>query len=145
MLQVAERATGTKRKALLVGTSNLEDTAPALAVEPHLAIQRQLSGVPFNRMRADPELQRVRHRLFIGIVSVAVMILLATIWNLVSVWNKSLESAPDVVAEPSVESPPPTYENQPQSYRSANGTLDFEQIVKRRQAELSDTGGLGAE
>lgn len=80
MLQMAEKSTKTKRRALLMGqnepptTTNLPRPERTPSVEP-----QPLPGDAFERMRMDPEIHLFRRRLVIGagLVAVIVIFLLA--------------------------------------------------------------------
>lgn len=84
MLQVAEKESGMKRKALLVAPTSPTDTLqkPDLSQEP-----QQLPGDAFERMRSDPELQRMRARLIRGVVFVMSLIALAAVLSLMGLWK----------------------------------------------------------
>lgn len=80
MLQMAEKSTKTKRRALLMGQnvapatpdSQLPDRMPAVDPQP-------LPGDAFERMRMDPEIHQFRRRLMAGagLVAGVVVVLLA--------------------------------------------------------------------
>ncbi|TDU80823.1 hypothetical protein EI77_00121 [Prosthecobacter fusiformis] len=135
MLQVAERSSGVKRKALLVAT-------PPPTPEPDtIPDQRQFIGQPFDRMRADPELARVSRKLFFGVAAVAGLILIVTIWSLVEAWSSSSVEGSDsaTTVEPvpvSVSIAPPAIEGQ-HLPPLLSRPMDFEQIVKKRQSEMT--------
>lgn len=77
MLQMAEKSTKTKRRALLVGQN--EPPAPASPPPTNAADEpRPLPGDAFERMRMDPEIHQFRRRLVLGaaLVTVIVVVLL---------------------------------------------------------------------
>ncbi len=90
MLQMAEKSTKTKRRALLVG----QGTAPAEeedAAAPQTAAVRGMEpshepkpipGDAFDRMRKDPEVQEARRTLLIGLGVVLAIILVLVLINL---------------------------------------------------------------
>ncbi|MEN3943349.1 hypothetical protein WJU23_18760 [Prosthecobacter sp. SYSU 5D2] len=142
MLQVAEKEGGAKRKALLVGS------APGAEEAPGLSGQRHFPGQPYHRMKSDPDLARASRRLFMGLVSVGVLILAVTLWSLVTTWKTgpivAVEMDNNVVAYETPATPEPPAERQklPPKFSSQ---MDFEQIVKRRQMELSGMKEQGSE
>lgn len=130
MLQVAERSTGVKRKALL-----MQEVSPSNEADDYT--QRQFQGTAFDRMRADPELMRAKKRLVYGVSMVATLIVVAIAVSLISSWTQSAEvvetKAPDLPAKPAV---PVTIAKQslpPMLSRP----MDFEQIVKKRRSEMN--------
>jgi hypothetical protein len=85
MLQMAEKTTKTKRRALLM-TQNEPTTAAAPTtrqnrLEPSHEPQ-PLLGDAFERMRMDPEIQRFRQRLLIGTGVVGFVVILMVVWSL---------------------------------------------------------------
>lgn len=84
MLQVAERAGGTKRKALLV--AEVPPVVAAQASEDAFA-QRQFEGEAFDRMRADPEVTRAGRKLFFGAVGVSALVVVVTVANVWMSWS----------------------------------------------------------
>lgn len=81
MLQMAEKSTKTKRRALLM--SQVEPAAPAEPEPPRPAHEPQpLPGDAFDRMRMDPEIKEFRKKLLLGacIVGVLIVILAAASW-----------------------------------------------------------------
>ena len=74
LLQVAE-GTGVKRKALLVAPKQGAVIPQAEAVQPTAEV---LAGDPFERMRMDPQLQRMRTRLWTGVALMACGIAVVT-------------------------------------------------------------------
>ena len=66
MLQMAEKTTKMKRRALLM-TQNEPASTPAPSPGPAAFQEPQpLPGDAFDRMRMDPEIQRFRRKLMIG-------------------------------------------------------------------------------
>lgn len=142
MLQVAERSTGVKRRALLVTQEAPADSVEAVADGPE---PQPLLGEPFDRMKADPELERVRKRLLSGVAVVGALILMATIWSLVS--SSSPLPSPSVDSkdiEPLVGAKPQPELREQHLPPMLSHPLDIEEIVKKRQSELNPTG-LGGE
>ena len=142
MLQVAEKSSGTKRKALLVG-------APVAEPPAGFQEQRQYTGEPFNRMRADPELARASRRFFIGIVSVAAIIFLVTVWHLVTAMNATSAGAADsasdgrqVVEAKDLAAPALDRQHLAPVF---SRPMDFEKIVKQRESELRAMESEGGE
>lgn len=129
MLQVAERSTGTKRKALLV-------TEPAADETPESFAQRQFEGHPFDRMRADPDLQRASRRLMVGMATVAALIVLTIAVSLLTGWNKRVEPAPSAAAEV-VPAQAPLEKQDQHLPPMISRRLDFEEIVRQRKSELA--------
>ena len=84
MLQMAEKSTKTKRRALLMAQS--EPAAAASTVQTRMtepAYEPQpLPGDAFERMRMDPEIQQFRKRLLIGAGVVVFIILVMVIVSL---------------------------------------------------------------
>ncbi|OYW74289.1 MAG: hypothetical protein B7Z37_18440 [Verrucomicrobia bacterium 12-59-8] len=85
MLQMAEKTTKTKRRALLMQqndpaevatTSQTRMTEPAYEPQP-------LPGDAFDRMRMDPEIQRFRRRLMLGAGAVGFIVLGIVVWSLI--------------------------------------------------------------
>lgn len=82
MLQMAEKTTKTKRRALLMkqnepgsaGTGGLR-TEPAYEPQP-------LTGDAFERMRMDPEIHQFRKRLMVGAGVVGFLVLVLVVWSL---------------------------------------------------------------
>ncbi|WP_395740704.1 hypothetical protein [Prosthecobacter sp.] len=84
MLQMAEKTTKTKRRALLMG-QNEPVAAPAAAparMEPSHEPQ-PLPGDAFERMRMDPEIQLFRKRLLIGAAVVGVIVMILVVWSMI--------------------------------------------------------------
>lgn len=82
MLQMAEKTTKTKRRALLMQQN--EPPAPA-APQPRSepAYEPQpLPGDAFERMRMDPEIRQFRKRLMIGAGVVGFIVLVLIVWSL---------------------------------------------------------------
>ncbi|WP_395717399.1 hypothetical protein [Prosthecobacter sp.] len=73
MLQMAEKSTKTKRRALLMGQN--EPPAPVTPPQTKAFDEPQpLPGDAFERMRMDPEIHQFRRRLVIGAVFVTVIV-----------------------------------------------------------------------
>lgn len=94
MLQMAEKSTKTKRRALLMGQA--EPAAAASAEEPERTPTKSgmsrlepshepqvLAGDAFERMRMDPEIHQFRRRLVIGGGTVAAIVIVLMILNLI--------------------------------------------------------------
>ena len=133
MLQVAERSTGLKRKALLVRETN-EDCA-----EMDAFAQKQFLGEAFDRMRADPEVARASRRLSLGVAAVMSLILMATVWSVLANWGEPARAAASAVTEPilvkKIEEPGLKPQHLPPML---SRPLDFEEIVKARKSELAE-------
>ncbi len=80
MLQMAEKTTKTKRRALLM-TQN-EPTSAPLSSSPVFQEPQPLPGDAFDRMRLDPEIQQFRRRLMIGAGTVGIIVILIFVWSL---------------------------------------------------------------
>ncbi len=80
MLQMAEKTTKTKRRALLM-TQNEPGSAP-LSSTPVFQEPQPLPGDAFDRMRLDPEIQLFRRRLMIGAGTVGIIVILMMVWSL---------------------------------------------------------------
>ena len=85
MLQMAEKTTKTKRRALL-----MQQNDPGAESKPNQTRTAQpayepqpLPGDPFDRMRMDPEIQLFRQRLMIGAGVVGFIILVLVVWSLI--------------------------------------------------------------
>lgn len=83
MLQMAEKTTKTKRRALLM-TQNEPAGAPPVPTAAPAAFQepQPLPGDAFDRMRMDPEIRQFRRKLMIGASVVGVMVILIVVWSL---------------------------------------------------------------
>lgn len=136
MLQVAEKSTGQKRKALLMAEVPPTDMAAQRAEGEDTYQQIHYSGEAFDRMRADPELARASQSLLYGVVSVVLMILLVTVFNLISgYWLGADESLDSELPEQVMtlpESPNPQNQVLPPMLSQP---LDFEQMYKQRRVE----------
>lgn len=138
VFQVAERESGVKRRALLVGDS-LPEPRPPTGPLQH---QRQFTGQPLDRMRADPELQRARKRLKVGILSVAALIFFTIVWRLVpmeapvQVKTDSRPAAQETVLLPASRTEVP---GRSHLAPMLSRPLDFEQIVNARKKELQSS------
>lgn len=89
MLQMAEKSTRTKRRALLVGQGSApaeeEAAAPQTAAVRGMEPSHEPMPIPgdaFDRMRKDPEVQEARRALLIGLGVVLVTILVLIVVNL---------------------------------------------------------------
>lgn len=92
MLQMAEKSTKTKRRALLMGQGSApadeeesENSAPAgiRGMEPPHEPQ-PLLGDAFERMRKDPEVREARRTLLIGsgvVIAIIVVLVVANMWQ----------------------------------------------------------------
>ncbi|GAA5132894.1 hypothetical protein GCM10023213_01770 [Prosthecobacter algae] len=133
MLQVAERSTGLKRKALLVRETN-EDYLEMDAFAP-----KQFLGEAFDRMRADPEVAKASRRLSLGIAAVMSLILMATVWSVLASWGAPAQAEATAATEPilvkKIEQPALKPQHLPPML---SRPLDFEEIVKARKSELAE-------
>lgn len=131
MLQVAEKNSGNKRRALLIAEIPPTEAAEAAAAEIR---QRQFSGQTMEAMKADPEVLQAKRRLLTGLFAVAALIAFAVIG---SVFTSA--SAPgvgdfrelkvnDLAAEEKIESA--------KSVVRTPVSLDFAQRVKQRKSAL---------
>ncbi len=75
MLQMAEKTTKTKRRALLMAQNEPPTTTSLTRPEPS-AEPQPLPGDAFERMRMDPEIQQFRRRLILGASVVGVIVIL---------------------------------------------------------------------
>lgn len=92
MLQMAEKTTKTKRRALLM-TQNEPAGTPAPSSGPAAFQEPQpLPGDAFDRMRMDPEIQRFRRKLMIGAGAVGLIVILLVVWSLLPSPAKKSES-----------------------------------------------------
>lgn len=92
MLQMAEKTTKTKRRALLM-TQNEPASTPAPSSGPAAFQEPQpLPGDAFDRMRMDPEIQRFRRKLMIGAGAVGLIVILLVVWSLLPSPAKKSES-----------------------------------------------------
>jgi len=110
MLQMAEKSTKTKRRALLMAQSEpaaASSTAQTRMSEPAYEPQ-PLPGDAFERMRMDPEIQQFRKRLLIGagvvVFIIVVMVILSLFQPETSAENKSFAKRAQAEAE-EAESP----------------------------------------
>lgn len=82
MLQMAEKTTKTKRRALLM-TQNEPAAAPTSSPVLEPAHEPQpLPGDAFDRMRMDPEIKNFQRRLMIGAAVVGFIVVLMVVWSL---------------------------------------------------------------
>lgn len=83
MLQMAEKSTKTKRRALLMGQNEPPTTTSLPRPEMTPSHEPQpLPGDAFDRMRMDPEIQQFRKRLLIGAGVVGVIVIVLVILSL---------------------------------------------------------------
>lgn len=132
MLQVAERSTGVKRKALLV--AEVPPIDAAAEVEDAYE-QKAFTGEAFDRMRADPDLVRARRRLMMGVATVVGMVLVVTVWSLLSHWGLFRSGQIQPASPMPVVSSDYSVGNSQNISPSRSGPVDFEQLVKQRKAE----------
>lgn len=81
MLQMAEKSTKLKRRALLMQQAE----PPTAANEPQPQVDQgpqPLAGDAFDRMRMDPEIQEFRRRLMFGTAAVGVLVLGLLAWKI---------------------------------------------------------------
>lgn len=101
MLQMAEKTTKTKRRALLM-TQNEPTSTPAPSPSPISASfqePRPLPGDAFDRMRMDPEIQQFRRKLMIGAGVVGLIVILLVVWSLMPSPVKKPESLASKLAK----------------------------------------------
>ncbi len=97
MLQMAEKTTKTKRRALLMTQNEPVSTPspnPAAFQEP-----QPLPGDVFDRMRMDPEIQQFRRKLVIGAGAVCLIVLLIVVWSLLPTPAKKAETLASKLAK----------------------------------------------
>lgn len=85
MLQMAEKTSKTKRRALLMTQTEPVSTPTSTPTPGPAAVFQEpqpLPGDAFDRMRMDPEIQHFRRRLMLGAVAVGVIVVLMVIWSL---------------------------------------------------------------
>lgn len=83
MLQMAEKSTKTKRRALLMGQN--EPPTPVSLPRPEMTPSHEpqpLPGDAFDRMRMDPEIQQFRKRLLIGAGAVGLIVVVLVILSI---------------------------------------------------------------
>ena len=80
MLQMAEKTTKTKRRALLMA-QNEPPTGSMTRPEPVSQEPQPLPGDAFDRMRLDPEIQHFRQRLLLGVGIVGMIVIAITAWS----------------------------------------------------------------
>lgn len=100
MLQMAEKTTKTKRRALLM-TQN-EPAAAATPTPARLEPSQEpqpLPGDAFERMRMDPEIQQFRKRLLIGAGVVGLIVIVLVVWSLWPSATLPVKQAESVQAE----------------------------------------------
>lgn len=136
MLQVAEKNSGSKRRALLMAEVPPTDAAEAAVAEVR---QRQFSGQPLEAMKADPEVMLAKRRLLTGLSVVAALIAVAIVSSVFTGapvgkegGDKDLETNDLVVEERPVPAKPVV--------KTPAASLDFAQRVKLRKSAL----GVGA-
>lgn len=101
MLQMAEKTTKTKRRALLM-TQNEPSSTPAPSPSPSPASFQEpkpLPGDAFDRMRMDPEIQQFRRKLMIGAGLVGLIVVLLVVWSLMPSPAKKAESLASKLAK----------------------------------------------
>ena len=109
VLQVAARDRKGKHRALLIAKAGkplvFDEGESKPSVGPAYT-PMPLEGEVFERMKLDPEIRAFRQRLYIGVGVVVVMIVLASVWSLISteVTAPSAVSAPRAV-EAAVQTP----------------------------------------
>lgn len=86
MLQMAEKSTRTKRRALLMTQG--ESTEPAVAADPEPPTRsnqepQPLPGDAFERMRKDPEIRAFQRKLIYGASAVLLLVIILVIVSLV--------------------------------------------------------------
>lgn len=134
MLQVAERSTGVKRRALLVA-----DVPPTEAAKAEDAFaQKPFEGEAYDRMRADPELARAGKRLLYGAVTVGAMIVIVTTWSLLSSWGVIRRVQPRAVTSEQVAVTTTPIELGQHLPPMLSRPMDFEQSVKERQMKMAE-------
>ncbi|MHB1082952.1 MAG: hypothetical protein ACYC67_26385 [Prosthecobacter sp.] len=99
MLQMAEKTTKTKRRALLMSQNEPASTptpspAPAVFQDP-----QPLPGDAFDRMRMDPEIQQFRRKLMIGAGVVGLIVILLVVWSLMPSRAKTDETLASKLAK----------------------------------------------
>ena len=82
MLQMAEKTTKTKRRALLM-TQNEPPTTISLTRPEPSSEPQPLPGDAFDRMRMDPEIQQFRRRLILGASAVGVIVILIVVFGVI--------------------------------------------------------------
>lgn len=123
MLQMAEKTSKTKRRALLM-TQTEPGSAPT-PPSPAVVVSQEpqpLPGDAFDRMRMDPEIQHFRRRLMIGAIAVGGIIVLMVIWSLLpspAQKEKPLVSKVDKASDPTPQdgakmAPQPETASQPE-------------------------------
>lgn len=99
MLQMAEKTTKTKRRALLM-TQNEPAGTPAPSPSPAVFQEPQpLPGDAFDRMRMDPEIQQFRRKLMIGAGVVGLIVVLLVVWSLMPSPAKKADSLASKLAK----------------------------------------------
>lgn len=110
MLQMAEKTTKTKRRALLM-TQNEPMAAVAPTTRPNRLESNEpqpLQGDAFDRMLMDPEIQQFRQRLLIGTGVVGFIVIIMLVWSL---WPSGAQPAKQADSKQTTKDSP----------RSANG------------------------
>jgi hypothetical protein len=93
MLQMAEKTTKTKRRALLMAQNEPPTTTSLTRPEPSVEPQ-PLPGDAFERMRMDPEIQQFRRRLILGVSVVGVIVILIVALGIYHSVGKPNQAAP---------------------------------------------------
>lgn len=89
MLQVAEKSNRVKRKALLMETHVASPDEMAAEKVSELPYEPQpLTGEAFDRMRMDPEIQRMRSRLIVGGLAVLALVSMAAVLHFTGILDK---------------------------------------------------------
>ena len=95
MLQMAEKTTKTKRRALLMTQNEPKSTPGPISSSFHEP--QPLPGDAFERMRMDPEIQQFRQRLIFGAGMVAFIVLVMVVWSL---WPSSGQPEKSLASKP---------------------------------------------
>ena len=135
MLQVAEKNSGSKRRALLMAEIPPTEAAEAAVAEVR---QRQFSGQPLEAMRTDPEVMLAKRRLLTGLAVVAALIVIAVIGSLFSGTSVGGETDPKVLETNDLVMEERAVTEKPVVKTPVS--LDFAQRVKLRKSAL----GVGA-
>lgn len=136
MFQMAEKETQARRKALLMAPEAPVEQAQRKRQKRQKQGPSELPGHPFDRMRADPELLRVRNRLIAGVVAVAALVALATV-NYVF-WRPVMPK--EALPAPAAKAVLPVVENNPVA---GEKTEERVVTVQERLEKLRQSGGVG--
>ncbi len=129
MLQIAERGSGAKRKALL-----MQEASPVEEVDDYT--QRQFSGTAFDRMRADPDVLKAEKSLLFGASLVASFIVVAIAVSLMTSWTQSSEIVGVRAREVEENLVIPVTIAKQSLSPMLSRPMDFEQIVKKRRSQI---------